>query len=526
MKQLQRVSGRLASPPKSGKTFVILILCVFLSFVLWWVFPAVGKIEYHLVFTGISKGHILPYVARFVPYQDKMMGGTAFAAAALERIVADFQGKAFSFVSLGNEIAGTPEAYFSRGRSSIDALNLLQVETMLVGNLEFIYGQKNLGDLARAARFPFLSTNVRLKEGGKIPTFAVPEKILLPRGDLRVAFLGITPPHTPNESARENIEGLEFLPPGKELKERIENIRKESDLVVLLSQYTNNNLTPPDWDAIREARPDLFVMQDFNIDAPPVIRDGILIKSVSGYNQGKEIEVLDLVISGIPKQITGYSSRRVPIFCDDLTPVEKIKSEIDNMLAQINGIRTERIGEFANDADRQNDAECPVGNLITDSLRAYFKADVAFLNSGGIRNNIKKGDFTLGDLYDALPYDNEGVCLELAGTDIEDLLSISASLRKGLLQTSGCTYEFSHTNPDSYDVKNILINGQPLVGTQTYRVAANEYIAEGGDGYRPFRNGKNIVIGPIQREILKTRIMELCASGPVELKTEGRIKRN
>ena len=49
--------------------------------------------------------------------------------------------------------------------------------------------------------------------------------------------------------------------------------------------------------------------------------------------------------------------------------------------------------------------ESAMGDIITDGMREKTKSDIAILNSGGIRGELKKGDITYGGLYKILPFE-------------------------------------------------------------------------------------------------------------------------
>ena len=51
-------------------------------------------------------------------------------------------------------------------------------------------------------------------------------------------------------------------------------------------------------------------------------------------------------------------------------------------------IAEELLGESAVDMNKSRTEETSIGNLFTDIMKLYGKADVAILNSGGIRANL------------------------------------------------------------------------------------------------------------------------------------------
>lgn len=506
--------------------FVLLLGVVILAATVWWLMKPLGVRRLHLVFTGLSKGHIQPFLARFAPYKDQRMGGAAHKAAKLQELVASFSGEPFCVFSVGGEMSGTADAYFTRGAAVIEALNAFRLDGMLIGNLEFTFGRSRLEELSGIARFPLLSSNITEEGVETPPAFMTHDLLLTPGNGLRVGVLGLTPPTTPELTARGNVNGLRFLPPGPELAAQVKRLRERgADLVVLLSLTDRDRVGKPEWDMIVAAGPDVISMVDFNVDAPPPMKqDGIVIKTVSGYNQGKELDVLDLeVLPG--SGVTAFHGRRVPIESDRLVPDSMVETLLQRAVGDITRIKTEPVGEFAADYERRYDSECPIGNLVADAMRSSTGADLALQNSGGIQSNIRKGTFTLGDLYNILPFDNQVVTMALSGQDILEVLTTSASLRRGALQISGGTYTFANRSSDDFDLKDVTIADRPLEPTQLYKVAVNSFLAEGGDEFRGLKRGRSREYGSIQRETVKAYIARRCASGPLELPIENRIRK-
>jgi len=124
--------------------------------------------------------------------------------------------------------------------------------------------------------------------------------------------------------------------------------------------------------------------------------------------------------------------------------------------------------------------ESTLGNYISDALLSYIQskkenAQIFISNSGGLRGIMPKGDVTIGDIYEILPFENELVILTVNGTQLQSLFKIIAE-RKNICQ-AGMQLEL--------DRKGKLISGQiagkPIDLTKTYNVLTSDYLANGGD---------------------------------------------
>jgi 2',3'-cyclic-nucleotide 2'-phosphodiesterase (5'-nucleotidase family) len=73
-------------------------------------------------------------------------------------------------------------------------------------------------------------------------------------------------------------------------------------------------------------------------------------------------------------------------------------------------------------------------------------------------------------------------------------------------------------------IVSVTIGGKPLDKGAAYKVATNDYMAGGGDGYAAMKNGK-VLIDASGATLMATTVMNhIAANAPVAPKVEGRIK--
>lgn len=139
-------------------------------------------------------------------------------------------------------------------------------------------------------------------------------------------------------------------------------------------------------------------------------------------------------------------------------------------------------------------------------------ADIAVYNNGGIRTHIAAGDITVGDLYAVEPFGNSVVTVELNKEQMEALFDHLAVW--GGEQIAGGSYTVR--DKKAYDV---LVAGKPLED-RIYIVAANDFMAAGGDDYDMLAAGQNHRYYDVVRD---TFVRFLEANPDYEFKSEGRI---
>ncbi|MDX6189625.1 5'-nucleotidase [Flavobacterium sp. Fl-318] len=132
-----------------------------------------------------------------------------------------------------------------------------------------------------------------------------------------------------------------------------------------------------------------------------------------------------------------------------------------------------------------------IGNLIADvclkrgntvfNAREKKDIDLCFLNHGGIRAILPKGNVTKRTAFEIMPFENNLVVLALKG---EQLVAMTTYIikEKKPHPLAGMTFTISKDNTP----KNILVQGKPLDTNKTYYVATNDYLANGGDNMNFF----------------------------------------
>jgi 5'-nucleotidase/UDP-sugar diphosphatase len=174
--------------------------------------------------------------------------------------------------------------------------------------------------------------------------------------------------------------------------------------------------------------------------------------------------------------------------------------------------------------------EAAIGNLIADAMRASTKADVAIMNGGGIRSGrvfAPGAQITRRDVLAELPFDNKLVVLDITGAElkaaIENGLSQLPNAGGRFPQVSGMTIEANISRPPGSRVVSIRVGDQPLDEKRTYRVATNDFLARGSDGYTMFADAKRL-LPDLDAPLLANDVMVYVRQiGTVKTGVEGRI---
>jgi len=155
---------------------------------------------------------------------------------------------------------------------------------------------------------------------------------------------------------------------------------------------------------------------------------------------------------------------------------------------------------------------------------------VALINGGGIRGNrLYEAGTTLTrrDILQELPFGNPGVLVELSGVDLLAALENGVSQVENKAgrfpQVSGLRLTYNPGKPAGSRVLDVQVGGKALDRTATYRVASNDFLLKGGDGYSSLSQGK-VLIDASGGTLMATTVMRyITAKGSVAPQLEGRI---
>lgn len=168
--------------------------------------------------------------------------------------------------------------------------------------------------------------------------------------------------------------------------------------------------------------------------------------------------------------------------------------------------------------------ESEIGNFLADCYKSMAekkferKIDAAFMNAGGIRSYMSKGNITVGKIFEIMPFDNLLVLQELKGAILQQYLDVIAA-DGGWPVSKGVTMMIKNKK-----AVNIMINGKPLDADATYTVAHSDYVANGGSDCSMLKSVPQINKGYLMRDAILEYIgMQTAAGKPILPIIENRV---
>ena len=364
-------------------------------------------------------------------------------------------------------------------------------------------------------------------------------------GNAKIAFIGLTFEGTPTVVTPSAVAGLEFRPEIQTVNRLVDQLRNEQGVkafVVLLHQggtqrppsppsspqVTPNgdeymdvnkcvNFSGPEMEQIAAGiDPRVSVIVSAHTHQPYVCRmSGKLVTSAASF--GRLVTDIDLTIDAQSKQVTSAVATN-RIVTQDVRPDPEVQAIVDkytNLSAplanRVIGRITADIRSARDNPSGQNAAgEQPMGDVIADAMLAATKATdfggavAAFMNSGGVRGGLlynqisggeQPGEVTYGEAFTVQPFGNTLVVKTCTGQQIYDVLNQqfnnpAAGSNRIMLPSANVRYQWTTVGgPHVVDGSVSFDGGATTIDkAASYRVAVNNFMADGGDNYTVFRS--------------------------------------
>ena len=444
-------------------------------------------------------------------------------------------------VDAGDHIQGAAIGLLSYGSDIIKIMNELEYDASTIGNHEFDYKLEQLYKLREQFNHNYVNAHFCFRKN-KTTVFE-PYKIV-EAGNIKIGFIGVLTPLTLTKTYLHTLvdedgnyiydflterQGLEFY---EAIQKYIDELREigHVDYVIILSHL---GLSAEQEEYSSEA-----LLR--NIEGVDAIIDGHSHQVYSEIRKDKTGK--DVIIAQVGTKLSNIGAltlsngtvkseiiSEVPIFqgyeyYKKVTRDGKdryVDPDMKKFLEDLINSHEEEIKEFVGYTDFDmitiddkagtvsRNRENNLCDLVADSIRNYYYSDIGFLNSGGVRNNIYKGNITVGDILTILPFSNKVVQLTVPGRDILDTIEYGMKNLPNnsgkFLQVSGLKFKVYDNIPspvkvDDFDnyvkiegerrVFDVFVGNEKLDINKNYTVSLPDFMAEGGDGYTMFTNYK------------------------------------
>ncbi|MBA1140806.1 bifunctional metallophosphatase/5'-nucleotidase [Mesorhizobium neociceri] len=472
------------------------------------------------------------------------IGGAGRLVTAIAQERKKLEGQNVLLLNAGDSFQGSLFYITYKGTAEEEFLNQIKPDAVTLGNHEFDDGESALVPYLDKAQFPVVSANVVANDksgaSGKIKP-----SIVLEVGGQKIGIIGAVTNDTPElaspgpnitiaddvKSITAEVEKLKAQGVNKIIAVTHIGYRRERDVIakipgidVVVGGHSHSLLSNTD--------PKAEGPYPTMVDNP----DGSKVPVVQAASYSKYLGEFKVVFddNGNVKEASGD-----PIFLDkSITPDPAVLARIEELGAPIEALKNKEVAETteAIDGSRENcrTKECAMGNLVSDAILDRVKGqgvEIVVSNGGGLRASIDKGTVTMGEVLTVLPFQNTLATFQISGKDLVAGLENGVSqVEDGagrFPQVAGLKYSFDKSvAPNAGRVKSVeVMEGgawAPINPDKDYLVATNNYVRQGGDGYKVFADkAKNAYdYGPGLEQVVADY---LAAHRPYTPKLDGRI---
>lgn len=453
-------------------------------------------------------------------------------------------------VDAGDQFQGTLWYTHYKGKEAQTFMNMMEYDAMTLGNHEFDDGPEVLAEFIGGLEFPVVSSNIDVIDEPLLREHIEKYTILDINGRM-VGIVGCTTEDTsliskpgPDVYFGEVISSLEETV--DELGELDVNIivalshcglKKDKEIAaavdgidIIVGGHTHSLLSNVD--------PEAEGPYPVVVESP----DGNNVLVVTAKSWGQYLGDLDVTFdeNGVPVEWTGE-----PVLLDPLVPEDsEVMAIVDEMNTEVEPLTRMVVGhtnvDLPGDEDTCRHYESSLGNLICDAMlwdTRHSGIQVILFNGGGIRSGIGKGDITLAEVLEVMPFGDTLATLELRGIDLWETLEYGVSraedpLNEGtgrFLQVGGLKYTWDPSEPPGSRIVEVLVKNEdgsysPLEDDTLYKIATSDYLRNGHDGFEILLM-KAVDPYDFGRVISDIFVDYLGEYSPVEPHVEGRISR-
>jgi 2',3'-cyclic-nucleotide 2'-phosphodiesterase (5'-nucleotidase family) len=445
----------------------------------------------------------------------KKTGGFAALAALVKQ-----EKLPYLLLDSGDYTSGTYEAKETKGALSIELMNRLGYAAAVIGNHEGDFGKEAFAENIANSRFDILGANLSGQSHGALPAKVLPYKIYS-AGGKKIAVIGI---------ARNPFTDTTYIKTAGRagpLRKALAQIAPQKpDAVIVLEHLSiaEQEKSAVNFFKALAAAPQVNLVLGGHMHLIKNETAGKTLFVESGANlKGASRIILDF------NDKTGKLESMRASYIELDTEAAGQDGDIEAFAAKYyNAELDEPIANAARTFHKYNpEAEkgkidSPLGNIIADVIKQKTGADIVIQNTEGIRASLPKGIITKRILFDIYPFNNKIIVMPLKGEVIQKIILNALGENGSVFQYSGVRvqYSYKHKRPE---IKEILINGNPLQKDQIYRAAMNDYVAQGNSGAYMLKNmeGKEVFGRQTLAQIITEYLQN--SAGAVEPPETGRI---
>jgi len=364
------------------------------------------------------------------------------------------------------------------------------------------------------ARFQFLAANVYAPDG----SHAYTPSITLTRSGVRIAVIGATTPGSmiwDRDKLRGKIEIRDIVP---SVRTAVGDARAHGAKVVVVVLHSGLN-EPSSYDTVATGLPsenvsarvarevpgiDVVVFGHSHKQLADTMIAGTLLTQPRNWAGSLSVARIRVVRRGRDWHVSEKTARviRARGHAEQATVLAATSDAHARTVQYV----TSPIGTTAVrwSADSARVKDTPILDFVLEVERRTAGADLASGAAFNLNADFGPGAITMADMAELYPYDNNVLrAVKISGKQLRDYLEFSAKYYRASANgdsltdpavpgfnfdiVQGVDYTMDITKPLGLRITMLSRNGRPVVDTDTFTMALNDYRQVGGGGYSMLR---------------------------------------
>ena len=414
-------------------------------------------------------------------------------------------------VDAGDMVQGTLYFKYFKGDVEYPIFNMMDYDIRILGNHEFDNGLEELAKYWKDVKATCLSANY---DFSKTPARGLFKPYVIKKvGKKKIGFFGI---NVDPESliSKENYEGMKYYDAIETANKTAAMLRdkEKCDLVVAVTHIGYEAIPgkASDMEMARRSKDiDIIIGGHSHTFVDPATPEAtpywinnavgkpVLVTQTGKY--GRNVGYINIDLDDIKDRKFDYEY--IPV-TDRFSPdaydknIERFLAPFKHAVDSVNSnivawslqdmSNSGRTGAYPN---WTADFGLDFGRHIADSIRSakgdFPQIDLSIMNVGGIRQPMKKGAVTEGQILSTFPFSNHMTIIEIKGKDIIDALKIATA--KGGEAVSA---NIRVVTDGKGNLQKVIIDGEEMNPEKMYTLATIDYVANGNDDLVSMANNR------------------------------------
>jgi len=309
-------------------------------------------------------------------------------------------------LNAGDLVQGSPVSTIFHGTPVYEIGNLFGFDASAVGNHEFDYGWEQAKTFVKMAKYPMITANV-VNAAGEL--FTDKPYVILTANKLRIGVIGAMTDTFADVTAPKTVGDWHTTPAIAAARKYAAELKPKTDLIVLLG-----HIAPAEEKAFLDSVPEIPVLVTGHAHSGMqelIAEDGRILVRVKGY--GAEIGRLELKVDTEKKAPVDWNWKRIPVDSTKIAPAPDVAKLVQHWESEVTAAVDKPMAVSKKDFTKRE-----MKALIEQALRDETNSDFAWMNMGGIRDVLPKGQLLLRHVWNIMPFDNEVVVGTFKGRDL------------------------------------------------------------------------------------------------------------